>query len=237
MNDRGFSAAVDRLAHAAGERDASLLEPILDVIPVTGASVSTLGELLGDETVEASDAIIRRMDELQFDFREGPCWDAVQSGAPVLEPDFRGRPRGVWPRFEEGVLEHEVGALFAVPVSLGTLHLGAIDLYHSEPMELDPEAVRRLVVFGTILGRRVLQRALESSADAIDTGTPRHSRHRIHQATGFVIAQLGVSAEDALLLIQARAYAGGSSVAEVADEILERRFAFAVSGSTIEGES
>lgn len=235
MSEDRFAAALAALSRPTGGSE-SLTEPILGIVPVSGASVSTLGELLGAESVEASDAIIRRIDELQFDTNEGPCWDAVLTGEVVLEPDFRDRPRSSWPRFSEGVRAHDVGALFAVPVSLGSLRLGAIDLYNTDPVDLDAESVRRLLLFGGVLGRRVLQRALESVADAGDeaAGEGRHSRHRIHQAAGFVIAQLGVSADDALLLLQARAYADGVSMAEVAEEVLERRLVFTATGSVIE---
>ncbi|RUQ98295.1 GAF and ANTAR domain-containing protein [Labedella endophytica] len=235
MTEERFTAALAALSRPSGGSE-SLTEPILGIIPVTGASVSTIGELLGMESVEASDAIIRRIDELQFDMSEGPCWDAVERGEPILEPDFRHRPRGMWPRFSEGVRVHDVGALFAVPVSLGTLRVGAIDLYHRDPIELDDEAIRRLLIFGGVIGRRVLRRALESTPDAADevSGGGRHSRYRIHQAAGFVIAQLGVTADDALLLLQARAFSTGSSMEEIAEQILEKRLTFSVTGAVIE---
>lgn len=235
MTAERFAAAVAALSRPSGGSE-SLTEPILGVIPVTGASVSTLGDLLGMESIEASDAIIRLVDEVQFDLREGPCWDAVRTGEPVLEPDFRGRPKRSWPRFAELVRPHDVGALFAVPVSLGSLRLGAIDLYNSDPIELDAESVEQLAIFGSVLGRRVLERAIRY-AD-IDAGSEgRHSRHRIHQAAGFVIAQLGVSADEALLLLQARAYASGARMAEVAELVLERRLSFTATGTTIEDRS
>ena len=191
------------------------------------------------ESVEASDAIIRHIDELQFDVQEGPCWDAVERNEPVLEPDFRGRRRGSWPRFSEGISVHDVGALFAVPVTIGKLRLGAIDLYHSDPIDLDGESVERLLVFGGIIGRRLLQRALESTPDGAEDASMhvRHSRHRIHQAAGFVIAQLGVSADDALLLLQARAYSSATSMADIAERVLERRLVFSVTGTVIEDKT
>jgi hypothetical protein len=238
MSEDRFVAAVAALSRPTSGSE-SLTAPILGIVPVTGVSVSTLGDLLGVESVEASDAIIRSIDELQFDTRQGPCWDAVSTGEPVLEPDFRGGPRRSWPRFVEGARVHDVGALFAVPVSLGSLRLGAIDLYNVDPVDLDAEDVRRLLVVGGVVGRRVLQRALEATPDAADEAAAqgRHSRHRIHQAAGFVIAQLGVSADDALLLLQARAYADGVGMAETAELVLERRLVFTVTGAQIEDGS
>jgi AmiR/NasT family two-component response regulator len=56
----------------------------------------------------------------------------------------------------------------------------------------------------------------------------------IHQATGFVIAQLGVPAEEAELLIRASAFAEGRSMREIAEELVARRRRFTVEGTVIE---
>lgn len=234
VSDARFADAVAALSRPHdGER--SLTEPLLGVIPVAGASVSTIGDLFGSETVEASDAIIGRIDELQFDLGEGPCWDAVATGRPVLEPDLR-RPIREWPVFADSLRrEHEVGAIFAFPISVGSLRLGAVDLYNHDPVSLDDESVGRLLVFSGLIGRRVLERAVLLSDDSLGDGLSRHSRRLVHQATGFVIAQLGVSADDAVLLIQAHAFSAGLSMDEVATRILDRSLTFTVNGSRIEG--
>ncbi|RWZ52409.1 ANTAR domain-containing protein [Labedella phragmitis] len=235
MSEARFAAALAALSQPH-DGSGSLTEPILDVIPVTGASVSTLGDLFGSETVEASDAVIGRIDELQFDLGEGPCWDAISVGEPVLEPDL-STPIRTWSAFADALhREHEIGALFAFPVSVGSLRLGAVDLYNEEPMRLDGVAIDRLLVLSGLLGRRVLERAIRLSGDA-DTGISRHGRRLIHQATGFVIAQLGVSADDASQLIRAHAFAKGQSMEEVAQQILDRTLTFTVSGARIEGDA
>jgi hypothetical protein len=231
--DDQFSAAVAALSRP-NDGFSSLTEPILGVIPVNGASVSTLGELLGSETVEASDEVIGRIDELQFDLGEGPCWDAISTGEPVLEPDL-SRTERPWPAFMEALrVESEVGALFAFPLSVGSLRIGAVDLYTHDPVALDELSIRRLVVFSGLLGRRVLERALHVSGEHADGAPPRHSRHLLHQATGFVIAQLGVTADEATLLIQAHAFSKGVGMIDVAEQILDRSLTFSVSGTGIE---
>lgn len=233
MGEDRFAAAVAALS-VPHDGSRSLTEPILEIVPLAGASISTIGEVLGSETVEASDAIIKRIDELQFDLGEGPCWDAVAVGEPVLEPDL-ARPDRAWPAFTDALRsEHEIGALFAFPLSVGSLRLGAIDLYHDDPVTLDGVAIDRLLVFSGLLGRRVLERALRLS-DSAEAGVSRHGRRLVHQATGFVIAQLGVSADDAALLIQAHAFAKGRSMEEVAQQILDRSLTFTASGARIEG--
>lgn len=208
-------------------------EELLNVVRVTGASISTMGGLLAPETVSATDAQIARVDELQFDLGEGPCWDALASGRPVLEPDLRGAPTRVWSAFSRALAQEPVAALFAFPMTVGPFRIGAVDLYDVRARDLGDDDVARLEDFAGVLGRRVLRRALQN-ADLGDEDIPPHSRRVIHQATGFVIAQLGVPAEEAELLIRASAFAEGRPMREIAEELVSRRRRFTVEGTVIE---
>lgn len=212
-------------------------EAVLEISSVAGASISTLGGLLGPETLSASDATIARVDELQFDLGEGPCWEAVETGRPVLEPDVPNSRRTNWPAFLRAVRDNGVVALFAIPLSVGPLRLGAIDMYDVRPRHLDEEELARAVALAAEVSRVVLRQAIQQSGiEETPTPTRPLSRRRIHQATGFVIAQLELSAADAELLIQARAFAEGRTMLEVADDILTRRRWFTVRGGQIEDE-
>lgn len=216
--------------------DQTHADELLSVVRVTGASISTMGGLLAAETVSATDAQIARVDELQFDLGEGPCWDALATGLPVLEPDLRGAPNRVWTAFSPAVEQESVAALFAFPMTVGPFRIGAVDLYDVRARELDDDDVARLAAFAKALGRRVLRRALLPRELSDDEQLPAHSRRVIHQATGFVIAQLGVPAEEAELLIRASAFAEGRSMREIAQELVDRRRRFTIEGAVIEEE-
>ena len=212
-------------------------ESVLAVTSVTGASISTLGGLFPAETISASDDVIARIDELQFDLGEGPCWDAVASGRPVLEPDLRGRPNGSWPAFSRAISDDVLAALFAFPLSVGPLRFGAIDMYDVRPRSLDQGEMTRVTALTAELSRAVLRQAIEEGGPEESPASVRpRSRRRIHQATGFVIDQLDVSASDAELLIRARAFAEGRTMLEIADDILSNRRRFTARAGEIEDE-
>jgi hypothetical protein len=232
MADR-FAAAANALSKM-NDDSSSLTGPILDVIPVTGAAISTLGDFLGSETVSASDSLASRIDELQFDLGEGPCWDALAAGQPVLTADLRGIRR--WPAFSEAISSEQVGSLFAFPLIIGPLRIGALDLYAVQPMELASQDAKRLEVLASIVSRHMLRRALRTfEMDEAEDNAP-NSRRIIHQATGFVIAQLGISAEDAHLLIQGQAFSQGRSMHEVAEDVIERRLTYELTHNSIEDD-
>lgn len=210
-------------------------EAVLAVVAVKGAAISTLGGILDVETLAATDAQIARIDELQFDLREGPCWDAVASGSPVLEPDLRRAPRRTWGAFSPAVEDEAVAALFAFPLAVGPFRLGAIDLYTPDPRELAAAEIEAAAEVAREISRLVLRRAIRLAApDAQVSDAGSHSRRAIHHATGFLIAQLGVSAEDAELLLQGQAFAEGRSMRAVADDVVARRRRYRMDGDMIE---
>lgn len=236
MRDR-FEAAEGALTALAGD-ESRLYEPLLGVLPVDGLSISTFGDFLPAETVSASDAQSIRLDELQLDLGEGPCWDALATRAPILETDIRHKPTRVWPAFSEAILADDLGALFAFPLLLGPLRIGAIDLYSTRPGHLSDLNIRQAAGLASVVSRLVLARAIRLAEGDIegDAGARRQfSRREVHQATGMVLAQLGIAATDALLVIQGHAFAAGRPMQEIAQEIIDRRLSFAVNENQIEG--
>ena len=109
-----FTSAIDALERSGDSPD-ELAAPFVAVFPVSGASVSSIGELLGSETISATDGQAARLDELQFDLGEGPCWDALRSTRPVLMDDVRRDAPAVWPAFSAAILDDDMSSLFAFP--------------------------------------------------------------------------------------------------------------------------
>lgn len=225
-----FATAAAALSSAL-ERKTSLCAPFLDVLPIDGASISTLGAPFGSETVCASDRLVARLDEVQMDLGEGPCWEAQATRRPVLTSNIRDPDHEDWPVFAEAIRNDEVGALYAFPLIIGPLSIGAIDLYSARTGKLTEEQVADAADLAAITARQVLRRSLsnrESHAreDPFDAVT-EYSRRVVHQATGIVLAQLDVSAADALLIIRGHAFAHGRPVREIATEIVDRTLDFA----------
>jgi hypothetical protein len=228
-----FAAAMDALERSA-DGPAGFCRPFLAVLPVSGASVSTVGDVLGSETLAASDALAARLDELQFDLGEGPCWDAMKFGRPVLEPDLRNRPNTVWPAFSAAILHDDIRSIFAFPLSVGPLRMGAIDLYSVAPVSLDRRQTRQADAMAGVVSRHVLRHALTAVGQE-DGGTgTAYSRRLLHQATGVVLAQLDISADDARLVIQGHAFAESRPVMEVAQDILDGLLNFSRQDAGIE---
>lgn len=205
-------------------RSQSLCSGFLASLPVQHAAISTLGDPFEVETVCSSDAVAAQLDELQMDLGVGPCWQARATRSPVLVPDLQDSTRTSWPGLQVAVVAHGIRSAYAFPLSVGSLEIGAVDLYSTAPDALTDIDVAEATALAGEAAIQILQRTLASVDEAPENAS--WPRRVVHQATGMVIAQLGVSAEDALLIIRAHAFAANRPVREVADDITARRIDF-----------
>jgi len=203
-----------------------LCGPFRETFGVTGAAVSTLGGPLGTGTVCSSDPVSARRDEIQFNLGEGPCWQAHGTNRPVVEPDLATAPPEAWPAAAAALIEAGVASVAAFPLSYGRLDLGAVDLYSDERRDLTDDEVDQATTLACIAGKSVLSRALDALEAGDDSLFPTIFPREVHQASGMVMVQLGVSVDEALLVIRGHAWSSGRGLREIASEIVLRRLDF-----------
>lgn len=204
----------------------ALWSPFVQLLPITGASVSVVGAP-GQSTLGASDATAARVEELQFELGEGPHWEALRSGRPVLVPDLREGDLA-WPVFGAAVHELGIGALFAFPLTMGAATVGVVDLYRSSPGALDDRAVATassLAAAAAGAALRLASRAAAEEAPPQGAMGPE-LRREVHQATGMVLVQLDVSAGEAFARLQGHAFSTGQTLGAVARDVVARRLRF-----------
>lgn len=223
MATRDEISAARRAILTSYETNLSLCAPFLTVLPVTGASVSILATPAGLSTMCATDDLAAHLDELQFDLGEGPGWDALRSREPVLHNDFARDGTARWPLFGTAASALTLAGLYAFPLAVGSLELGAIGLYTTTPTVLTGSEIAGASAMAETASWQVLRRIV---TDDEPVESAPYSRREIHQATGMVLAQLDVSAEDAILLLRAHAFSSGRSVREIANDVVERRIIF-----------
>ena len=169
-------------------------------------------------------------DELQFTIGEGPCLDSVSTRGPVLVPDLAKPNLMRWPLYRPAMLDHKIRGVFAIPVVLAGEFIGALDLFTTEPGELHVEQLAWAVVAAELAGAPLLdlmhsdlQAAVNDPYSSAWADFNALSRIEVSQATGMLVAQLGVEPAEALVRLRAHAYATNRSATEVARDILDRR--------------
>jgi len=207
---------------------ASLCQVATEVSGTTGAGIMLN---VGDEnrgTLYSSDAVSALIEELQYTLGEGPCVDAHRLGRPVLEPDLVHAAATRWPAFTPEAVAGGARAVFGFPLEVGSIQLGALNLYRISSGTLtDDQHADSLVVAGVIA--RTILSAQDASppgelASQLDVGA--NLRLVVHQASGMVSVQLGVSVSEAMVRLRAHAFRHGLSVDDVARRVVDRTLSF-----------
>src|SRR5882757_8563385 len=137
--DEWAQQLADALAEPASQPK-RICDLCVSVLGVSGAGVAMVTKAGNRGVVCATDDVSARIEELQFSLGEGPCVEAVTTGVPVLIADLL-EPNGAsvdrWPVFMEGAEAAGVRAVFAFPLRIGAIIVGALDLYKDRPGELD----------------------------------------------------------------------------------------------------
>jgi hypothetical protein len=217
----------------AGERGAPAADRLcvacLPLLGVDAAAISLIDEGESRGTFGASDAAARLLDSLQFTAGEGPCLEAAESMVPVLVPDLHAQDEPRWPAFKDAAERAGVRAVFAFPIRVGMIGLGALDLFRfvAHPMSSEQVSDALIVADGAA---QILLDLVDESTTTSDRGDPLAqwaqvaslSRVEVYQATGMIMAQLDLSPAAALVRLRAYAFANELTASEVAQLITSR---------------
>ncbi len=213
------SGKVDLTKHA--DRVCAACVPL---VGVSGAGLVLTSNEDGAETICVTDAVTEQMEELQFVLGEGPGVDAHHLRRPVLEPDLRTVDGERWPAFGRAALEKGIAAVFAFPLHIGVIRLGTLDLYRDRAGPLDHEQLADALVLADVAIDGILDLQAQVPIGALhprfDSGGHRDA---VHQATGVLSVQLGISMVDALARLRAHAYADQRSLYDVAAAVVGDR--------------
>ncbi|MEV4656532.1 GAF and ANTAR domain-containing protein [Micromonospora sp. NPDC049301] len=195
---------------------------------VDAAAVAVTLRATPREVLYASDRTASDLEELTLTLGEGPCVDAI-TGAPDLVADLAApHCRARWPAFAPAAVLAGVRAVFALPLQVGGIRLGVLDLYRARSGGLDGEQLAdALALADTVCA--VLLDGGGRDRSAPDEGRPEQvgSQHpEVHQATGMVTVQLGVTAAVALIRLRAFAYSHDRRLRDVAGDVVARRLRF-----------
>ncbi len=224
----------------------ALCAACVQLLPITGASVSISGGKGVRVTWCASDRVAARLAELQYTVGDGPCQTALDHGAPVLAGDLtQGPDLGRWPIFAQEAVGLGVRAVFSLPLGVSGAAIGTLDLYSDQAGGIaEPDLrtalwVRDAVTFALVnlqAAARAGRGDHDGTAEDTDADTEDEvaswvaaseaDHTEVYQAVGMVMVQLDVDPEQALDRLRGRAYAEGRTVSQIAWEVLARRLTF-----------
>ncbi|GGK43572.1 GAF domain-containing protein [Pilimelia terevasa] len=233
MTNDGFFRVWTQIGkHAQGSSVsvAHLCATAMAVAGVDGVGVSLVA---GPEALEAfttTDVVAARIEELQLVLGEGPAADASAEGRPVLAVDLATAACAErWPAFAPAALAAGARAVIALPLQIGAIRLGVFTLYRVRPGGLSALELADALVIADTVCMLLLDHAAVAGPDATGLawrdGLPG-SDAVVHQATGMILVQLGVTAEVAFVRLRAYAYAQDRRLGDVARDVVARRLRF-----------
>ncbi len=181
------------------------------------------------ETLYASDPVAAEVEELTLTLGEGPGVDALTGGPALIADLIAADCLARWPVFAPAALYAGVRAVFALPLQVGGIRLGVLDLYRAEPGKLDREQLADALVLADTACALLLDAPRQGDRRRLNGGGPEPagSPHpEVHQATGMITVQLGVSVAVALVRLRAYAYAHDRRLRDVAADVVARRLRF-----------
>jgi hypothetical protein len=176
------------------------------------------------ECVYTSGTLGADLEELTTTLGEGPGVDALVDG-PALAADLREAwCLARWPVFAPAAVELGACAAFALPLQVGGIRLGVMDLYRGRPGALDQDHLADALVLADTACALLLDAPGLAAGKRPEEATLQHPE--VHQATGMIVAQMGVTAAVALIRLRAYAYAHDERLRDVAASVVARRIRF-----------
>ncbi len=213
------------LAGTDGSNAPRLCAVAAEVTATSGAGVMLLADGRPQASLCTTNDVSALIEDIQYTLGEGPCVDAHRSGRVVSEPDL-GASELPWVEFSRRAAGAGVQAVFGYPIRLGTVRLGALNLYRDRPGALSDDQHANALVVADLAARAIL----DSQANAPPGAIGIHVEEGfdlwavVHQAAGMISVQLDVPIADALVRLRAHAFATDRLVAEVARDVIDRRF-------------
>ncbi len=165
------------------------------------------------------------IEDLQYTLGEGPCLDAYQQDRVVAEPDLADPMTRRWFAFTPPALEAGVRAVFGFPLRVGTVRLGALNLYRDRPGPLSGDQHADALVVADVAARWVLETQAGAPPDTVagelEAGADFH--FAVHNAAGMVSVQQDISVTDALIRLRAYAFTHDRPLTEVAQDVIGRK--------------
>ncbi|MFE0101297.1 GAF and ANTAR domain-containing protein [Streptomyces sp. NPDC059009] len=170
---------------------------------------------------DPADTVATAFEDLQYTLGEGPTCDAARTGEPVIVPDLHAVPEHRWPALLPATHNHPVRAVYALPLHLGAIRLGALTGHRSTPASPTRTQMTDALTLAETATLIILT----------PTGTHDLSSHNplplhralVHQATGALSARLHVPIDQALARLRAYAFTHDRPLLDVAHDVVHQQ--------------
>jgi GAF domain-containing protein len=155
-DDGGFRRLAETLSHVARTLQAepdvdttlsAIVKAAVEYVPDAEHAGISLVERGKIRTVAPTSGIVETIDQLQYDFHEGPCVDAIAEHRTYRVGDVAKETR--WPAFGPAAAENGIHSLLSYRLFVTDRTLGALNLYSSRFDAFDERTEEDGLLFAT----------------------------------------------------------------------------------------
>ncbi|HUQ64459.1 MAG TPA: GAF and ANTAR domain-containing protein [Acidimicrobiales bacterium] len=193
-----------------------------DTIPGSVGSGVTLTDPRGRRTTAgASDAIVEKADDLQYELDEGPCLDAWMHRTAVRVDDTATEHR--WPRWCAAAYGLGMRSALSAPLVAADTALGAMKVYGAQPATFDERSTQVLGKFAAQAAILLANVQSVENAGRLSEGLrdAMRSRDVIGTAKGILMARERIDEDAALVMLVSTSQRQHQKVRDIAQQLVE----------------
>lgn len=165
------------------------------------------------ETKSGNDQLVWDLDALQYELREGPCVEAVESESVVVVENLRHEQR--WPQYTRAAIGKGVRSQIGIQLFSAGKHVAGLNLYNTKNDEVEREAVETARLFATHAAI-----ALGHAQEADQLNQALATRKRIGQAIGILMERYRIDEDRAFQFMVRASSTSNMKLRDVAEEVV-----------------
>jgi len=216
-----------RHSHATPARG-SLCSVAAEFTEFDGANIALLSGSKQLTALCSSNAASGALFELEITLGEGPTTDACGSDSVVRVAHLGGEEETRWLSYSPLALANGATSVYAFPITVGAVRLGALTLFRWESGDLSEEQESDAYLMASVVARAILDLQAGAPRGSIATQLEReaHFDFTVHQAAGMVAVQGSLNVSDALVALRAHSFASNQGLSELAARVVTRRIRY-----------
>ncbi len=226
IDTEALTASLRRLAGASDSRASVLpaLEQVTkacaELFAVTGSGLMLVDEQNICRYVASTDGPGRVLETMESETGQGVCTEAFVTNRPAASTDLLAESR--WPDLATAVAPHGVRAVLGVPVRLGAIPVGTLDVYLDHPHEWDDAQRGALARFSDVVEATLTAalRAHTAGELAAQLQYALDYRVTIERGIGYLMGREGLDAVTAFNRLRRSARATRTKIGQVAEHLL-----------------
>jgi GAF domain-containing protein len=192
----------------------AITEATLKTVPgFDHAGISIIHRDGSIETSSGSDQLVWELDELQYELREGPCYDALMGAGVVVVEDAQHDER--WPRYMAKAVQRGLRAQLAVGLFREQDSVGGLNLYSTKAQAVSADVVHVAELFASQAAI-----ALGRSRYATQLNQALVTRKVIGQAIGILMGRYELTEERAFQFLIRTSSTSNIKLRDVAAELV-----------------